>query len=284
VAIIDTSTDQASLGAELANEPTAIAADATAAWVTHFSAGTVSRVAATEGHEVTSIPVGAGPGAVVAGAAEGLVWVANTTAETLSEIDAENSGRGPTTMALLFRPGALALGDAFLWVIDTQADSVTQIDAGRLRLENDPINVGAEPVAVAAGGGVVWVANSLDQSLSRLAIGLTSADAPIALGFTPGALALDVDTDALWIVDAAGRAVVRYDTRSRDQVARVPVGSRPAAIAIGGGAVWVANSGNGTVSRIDPATNEVVVTITVGGAPVGVAVSGETVWVAVAER
>jgi len=64
----------------------------------------------------------------------------------------------------------------------------------------------------------------------------------------------------------------------------VPVGSRPAAIAIGGGEVWVANSGDGTVSRIDPATNEVVVIITIGGAPVGVAVSGETVWVAVAER
>ena len=283
VAIIDATTNQASLGAELTNEPTAIAADATAAWVTHFAAGTVSRVAATEGHEVTSIPVGAGPGAVVAGTTEGLVWVANTTAETLSEIDAENPGRGPTTLALLFRPGALALGDSFLWVI-TQTDSVAQIDAARLRLENDPINVGAEPAAVAAGGGVVWVANSLDQSLSRLAIGLTSADAPIALGFTPGAITLDVDSDALWIVDAAGRAVVRYNTRSRDQVARVPVGSRPAAIAIGGGAVWVANSGDGTVSRIDPATNEVVAIITIGGAPVGIAVSGETVWVAVAER
>ncbi|HUG94593.1 MAG TPA: protein kinase [Pleomorphomonadaceae bacterium] len=282
VAIIDTTTNQASLGAGLANEPTAIAADATAAWVTHFSAGSVSRVAATEAHEVTSIPVGAGPGAVVAGAAEGLVWVANTTAETLSEIDAENPSRGPTTLALLFRPGALALGDSFLWVI-TQTDSVAQIDAGRLRLENDPINVGAEPVAVAAGGGVVWVANSLDQSLSRLAIGLTSADAPIALGFTPGALALDVDAGALWIVDRAGNAVVRYDTRSRDQV-RVPVGSRPAGIAIGAGGVWVANGGDGTVTRIDSATNEVVVTITVGGAPVGIAVSGETVWVAVAER
>jgi len=283
VAIIDATTNQASLGAELTDEPTAIAADATAAWVTHFSAGRVSRVDAVT-RVVTSIPVGAGPGAVVAGAAEALVWVANTTAETLSEIDAENPSRGPTTLALLFRPGALALGDAFLWVIDTQADSVAQIDAGRLRLESGPISVGAEPVAVAAGGGVVWVANSLDQSLSRLAIGLTSADAPIALGFTPGALALDVDADALWIVDPANDAVVRFNTRSRDEEARVTVGSRPAAIAIGGGAVWVACSGDGTVWRIDATTNELVATTTIGGAPVGVAVSGETVWVAVAGR
>ena len=283
VAIIDTTTDQASLGAELANEPTAIAADPTAAWVTHSSAGRVSRVDAVT-RVITSVAVGAGPRAVVAGAAEGLVWVANTTAETLSEIDAENPSRAPITMALLFRPGALALGDAFLWVIDKQADSVTQIDAERLRLENDPVSVGAEPVAIAAGGGVVWVANSLDQSLSRLTVALTTADAPIALGFTPGALALDAETDAVWIVDAAGDAVVRFDTRSRDQVVRVSVGSRPTAIAIGGGAVWVANYGDGTVSRIDPATNEVVATITIGGTPVGVAVSGETVWVAVAER
>jgi DNA-binding beta-propeller fold protein YncE len=136
---------------------------------------------------------------------------------------------------------------------------------------------------VAAGSGVVWVANSLDQSLSRLTIGLSSADPPIALGFTPGALALDAEADALWIVDPANDAVVRFNTRSRDEEARVTVGSRPAAIAIGGGAVWVACSGDGTVWRIDATTNELVA-IPIGGAPMGVAVSGETVWVAVAGR
>jgi YVTN family beta-propeller protein len=289
VAIINATTNEASLGAELTIEPTSIAADATAAWVTHFSAGRVSRVDALTPHGVTSIAVGAGPGAVVA--ANGLVWVANTTAATLSEIDAENYDRAPTTLALLFRPGALALGDEadpgpYLWVIDTQADGLAQIDSGSLALENETVSMGAEPVAVAAGGGAVWVANSLDQSLSRLTVGLGSADAPTALGFTPGAMAIDIEANALWIVNRAGDEVVRYGLSTRRETARVPMaaGSRPAAIAVGGGAVWVANSGDGTVSRIDPETNEVVVSITIGGTPVGIAFSDETVWVAVAER
>ena len=284
VAIINATTNEASLGADLPVEPTAIAADATAAWVTHFSAGRASRVDAATPHGVTPITVGAGPGAVVA--ANGLVWVANTTAETLSEIEAENYDRGATTLALLFRPGALALGDEFLWVIDTQSDSVTQIDAGNLAQVNDPVSVGAEPVAVAAGNGVVWVANRLDQSLSRLTVGLGSADAPIALGFTPGAMAIDVEANALWIVNRAGDQVVRYGLSTRRETARVSLtaGSRPAAIAVGGGAVWVANSGDGTVSRINPETNEEEETITIGGTPVGIAFAGETVWVAVAER
>ncbi len=284
VAIINVATNQASLGAELTTEPTAIAADATAAWVTHFSDGRVSRVDAAEPHQVSSIAVGAGPGALVA--ANGLVWVANTTAATLSEIDAENYDRAPTTLALLFRPGALALGDEFLWVIDTQSDSVTQINAGSLAQANDPVSVGAEPVAVAAGNGVVWVANSLDQSLSRLTVGLGSAEAPIPLGFTPGAMAIDVEANALWIANRAGDQVVRYGLSTRRETARVSLaaGSRPAAIAVGGGGVWVANAGDGTVSRINPETNTVEATITIGSTPVGVAFAGDTVWVAVAER
>ena len=276
--------NQASLAADLEYEPTAIAADATAAWVTHFSDGRVSRVDAAAPHQVTSLAPFAGPEALVA--ANGLVWVANKTGGTLAEIDTENYDRQPAVLALLFRPGAVAFGDEFLWIIDTQADSVTQIDAGSLRLIDDAINVGAEPVAVAAGNGVVWLANSLDQSLSRLTVGLGSADAPIPLGFTPGALAIDVEGNALWIVDRAGDRVVRYGLSTRRETAEVSLasGSRPAAIAVGGGAVWVANAGDGTVSRIDPETNAVVATITIGGTPVGIAFGGETVWVAVAER
>jgi YVTN family beta-propeller protein len=117
-----------------------------------------------------------------------------------------------------------------------------------------------------------------------LSVGLTSADAALALGFTPGDLALDVEADALWIVDRAGGAVVRYNTRSRREEARVEVGPRPTAVAVGADAVWVANAGDGTVSRIDPATNEVVATITVGGELIGIAVSGDTVWIAVVAR
>jgi YVTN family beta-propeller protein len=84
-------------------------------------------------------------------------------------------------------------------------------------------------------------------------------------------------------VDPAGDAVVRFNTRSRQEEARVDLEARPTAVAVGAGAVWVVSASAGTVSRIDPATNTAVATIAIGGSPVGVAVAGTTVWVAVAE-
>jgi YVTN family beta-propeller protein len=278
---IDATTNVAEAVATFTDEPTAITADDTAAWVAHFSVARVSRVEAASPYGITDITVGAGPEGLVA--ADGLVWVSNTTATTLSEIDATQPDRAPTTLALLFRPGDLAYADGFLWVINTQADEIIEIDAARLRISGEPIAVGAGPEAVGAGGGVVWVANGLDESLSRLQIGLTSADEPIALGFAPAGLAVDPDRDALWILDPAGDAVVRFNIRSRVEEARVELGMGPTALAVGADAVWVASASAGTVLRIDPATNAVTSTITIGGAPVGVAVSGTTVWVAVAE-
>ncbi|MGH2463386.1 MAG: hypothetical protein ACRDFZ_07190, partial [Candidatus Limnocylindria bacterium] len=257
-----------------------IAADATAAWVTHFSANLVSRIDATS-FVVTSLSGHDGPGAVVA--AEGSVWVMNVRTETSSEIDSENPARAPSTQFLQFRPGAVAVGGGSVWVINAEIDSVVPVGPieGQTRV-GDAINVGQEPVAVAAGADTVWISNSVSQTLSRLSMLLQTADS-IPLDFTPGALALDDEADVLWVVDTSADAVVRYDIRSRDQ-ASVSVGSRPTAIAIGADAVWVANSGDGTVSRIDPTTNEVVQIITIGGSPVGIAVGGDTVWVAVAER
>ena len=280
VVAIDATTNSAVAAADLEGEPTAIAADETAAWVAHFSSGTVSRVDAAS-HAVTGITVGSGPQAIVAGA--GHVWVSNTTAETLSEIDVEQPDRAATNLILLFRPGGLAFGGDALWVINTQLDAIVQIATDRLAIVGEPITVGAGPVAVAAGGSAVWVSNALDESLSRVQVGLTTAAAPIPLDFAPGAIAIDLETEAVWVVDSAGDALVRFDLGSRQEVARVDVGARPMAVAVGAGAVWVASSSAGNVSRIDPATNTVTATIPIGGAPQGIAVGGTTVWVAVAE-
>jgi YVTN family beta-propeller protein len=129
---------------------------------------------------------------------------------------------------------------------------------------------------------VVWVSNSLGESLNRVQVALSAADARIELDFAPSALALDVASGSLWVVDTAGDAVMRFDTQTRREIERIAVGARPVSVAVSADGVWVANSGDGSVTRIDPATNEVVATIAIGGEPVGVAVSGTMVWVAVA--
>jgi serine/threonine-protein kinase len=292
VARIDPATNQATLAAGLSAPPTGMAADGTAAWVVHFSVDGMSRIDAAT-NDVNFLETRLGPGAIAAaegcpaeGDADapgcGRVWVAIVTDEILQWFDADDYTRNWPSLQLDFRPGAMTIGDGGVWIIDLQTESVLPVPADTPNVLANPVSVGREPVSVAAGGGAVWVSNSLDRGLSRIAIGSASAEAPIDLGFAPGALALDVASDALWIVDAAGDAVVRFHSRSRDVEARVPVGPEPRAVAIGAGGVWVA-SGDGTVTRIDTETNEVLATITVGGEPVAVAVVGDVVWVAVAE-
>jgi YVTN family beta-propeller protein len=279
---IDATTNAPRAAASFAEEPTAIAADQTGAWITHFSADLVSRVDGASPNTLTAIDVGEGPGAVTAAHVddEGFVWVANVTDENLFTFEVDQPDARPSSTTLQFRPGAMAYGDGFLWVIDTLADTVVTLGGPQMGIL-ERIPVGAGPISVAAGGGAAWVANELGESLSR--IEFESAASPIALSFAPGPLALDVESDALWIVDPAGDAVVRLNTRSRQEDARVELDARPTAVAVGAGAVWVVSASAGTASRIDPATNTLVATIAIGGSPVGVAVAGTTVWVAVAE-
>jgi serine/threonine-protein kinase len=277
VVLIDAETNGASAAADLTDEPTAIAADPTAAWVASFSTDRVSRVDA--GTHVVSAVGGLGAGPVAITAADNTVWVANSGTETLSVIDAEQPDRDAGTRALNFRPGGLAFADGVLWVIDVRGESLIALESNSL---GEPIEVGAGPEAVVAGDGVVWVSNSLGESLNRVQVALSAADARIELDFAPSALALDVASASLWVVDTAGDAVMRFDTQTRREIERIAVGARPVSVAVSADGVWVANSGDGSVTRIDPATNEVVATIAIGGEPVGVAVSGTMVWVAVA--
>lgn len=292
VATIDPNTNRATFVTALDSVPSGAVADETAIWIVRFDADSVTWIDATT-HQALGIGVGAGPTDVTSmvelgddGNPAGLVWVTNTTGETLSKLDAAQLGPEPrSSVRLDFRPGALTAGGGFLWVLDAQADRLMQLlaDTGGKAPGIDPIATGAGPVAVAVMDDVVWVANGLDRSLTRLNIGLTSPDPALPLGFTPTALAADPDGQTLWIVNDGGDEVVQFSTTSREISARIPVGSRPVSVVAGAGAVWVANSGDGTVSRIDPVTTEVT-SIQVGGSPVAVAISGDLVWVVVGAR
>ena len=59
----------------------------------------------------------------------------------------------------------------------------------------------------------------------------------------------------------------------------IPVGNGPYAIAVGRDGVWVSEQFGGVVDRIDPATNRVAERIPVGNRPAGLALVGGTLWV-----
>jgi YVTN family beta-propeller protein len=77
----------------------------------------------------------------------------------------------------------------------------------------------------------------------------------------------------------AGDSVVAIDPATGAVAGEIPVGGRPAAVAVGEGSVWVGNRDDGTLLRIDPRSRKVLRTIGLGVEPYDVEVGADAVWV-----
>jgi DNA-binding SARP family transcriptional activator/DNA-binding beta-propeller fold protein YncE/ABC-type branched-subunit amino acid transport system substrate-binding protein len=75
-----------------------------------------------------------------------------------------------------------------------------------------------------------------------------------------------------------GNSLAAIDPRTGRVVAEIPVGTTPAAVAVGPGAVWVLNADDQTLSRVDSETNDVR-TFAIGGTPTDLAAGTDGVWV-----
>ena len=73
-------------------------------------------------------------------------------------------------------------------------------------------------------------------------------------------------------VEVRSNSVAILDPDDGEVLAQVPVGVRPADLAVGGGSVWVANVADGTVSQIGTRSRSVAHTVTPGIAVDGLAV------------
>jgi YVTN family beta-propeller protein len=73
-------------------------------------------------------------------------------------------------------------------------------------------------------------------------------------------------------------SVALIDPDTDRVAAHVPVGWRPAAVAVGHDSVWVANADDGTVSRIDPSSLTVVRTIGIGAPVIDLDAGPDALW------
>jgi streptogramin lyase len=206
-------------------DPGGIAAGEGAVWITSRAKGTLTRIDPRTLQPVgDQIRVGAGPGDVAIGA--GAAWVANTDDGTVTRIDA-SSGQpdGPIQVAD-YQVLGLTYGEDGVWAAKTddrlaRTIDVVRIDPSSSQVGDEAARVAAAiPVRLAAGEGGVWAT-------------LVGGVRPPASEARPGQVAL---------LDPASLA---------SPATLVPVGDRPAGIAVGGRAAWVADSGSGTVTRIE---------------------------------
>jgi YVTN family beta-propeller protein len=96
---------------------------------------------------------------------EGALWIANQTANTVTEFS-------PLTNAKLHdfdvgvAPSGVTVGGGAVWVADRGSDAVSRIDPRSRSVTT--IHVGGTPEGIDYGEGAVWVANSDDGTVSRI--------------------------------------------------------------------------------------------------------------------
>jgi YVTN family beta-propeller protein len=224
---------------------------------------------------VSASPLPASPGAATAG--DGWLWVANPSAEDVSQVDPK-SGAVVDHIRVSGEPGDIVTGGGSIWAASTLGATIARIDPATDEITQTIRLGGANPVALAFGDGRLWVADSTDQALLEVDPSDGAVRRTVSLAFRPSALALGAGT--IWIASYDSGTVEQVDPASGQTLDTVHVGNGPADLAFGLGAVWVANSLDGTVSRIDPQTVSVVATIPVGSGASALAIGGRAVWTA----
>jgi|HubBroStandDraft_1064217.scaffolds.fasta_scaffold00007_45 YVTN family beta-propeller protein len=275
-----------------------VAASAAAqdAYLTNFTANTISVVDMTTGDITATINVGASPEGIAvtpdgtkilfttrnetgAESPVGFVNVLDRASNTVSSVI--DVGVGPTSIAIT--PDgtkayvALDNGNSTpnLWVLDVATGAVL-----------DMIDVGTFPfqVVITPDGTQAYVTNIETAVVTVVAIGTDAVPTTIPVGNLPEGIAITPDGTAAYAVNLMDDTVSVIDTASNRVTNTIPVGKSPFldAVSPNGLQLYVANSGDGTVSVIDIATGTVTTTIPVGKAPgsVGFSPDGTVAYVA----
>ena len=175
---------------------------------------------------------------------------------------------------------AVSQGSLWLPNYEGKPPSVGRLDVESLALQatidlnskNDQFPPDA--TGIFASGQGIWVTLAAQQAVGLIDPATNKLVRRIKVDATPYGLA--VYGHDLWIADLEDHQVLRIDTVTGKELARLPMVS-PYEIAATQDAVWVSRYDLGNIARIDPSTNEVVDEIEIGGTP-GVTLGLGSVW------
>jgi DNA-binding SARP family transcriptional activator/ABC-type branched-subunit amino acid transport system substrate-binding protein len=246
------------------------------------------------GRTLAHVPVGASPTSVAVGA--GSVWVLNADDRTVSRIDPvtrhveKTFSTGETPTELVFAGGALWVGSGYRAGTTRSANALTQAftrvdpSSGRV-VANVPLPKPPEPdprpghlpgtVSAVGAFGAIW-AIAPDFSVVRIDARSNRVVARIPVV----ADAIAAGEDAIWLLAADRRLLLRVDPTANAVADRTAVPPGGTAIAAGGGAVWVTNPYAEAVLRVRPGSRPAVETIPVGVGAAGIAADARGVWIA----
>lgn len=176
-----------------------------------------------------------------------------------------NNSRSPVSLVEFeLRDGPTALvGDGDdAWIALSRSDRVRFFATEQQAFVGKPLAVDATVVGIALGDDSLWATGGgdggvptgfvkrFDLTKRRLDTEVKFADAsPYGIAYGAG---------GLWVTNASGAEVWRFNGETMDLLATIEVRARPTGIATANGYVWVTHPSKGFLTRIDPASNSVV--------------------------
>lgn len=162
------------------------------------------------------------------------------------------AGNGPAGIAIAPDGTTAYVTDAGTSPI---GDTVTPIDLVTDRAL-PPLTVGNAPIAIAISGGTAFVANSGSESVSTIDLATRAVGAAIPVAGAPQSIAFS-GTDA-WIAVSktslpSANSLTPINLVSQTAGTAVPVGLGPSAVAIEDGTAWVVCSGANSIVPVDVA-------------------------------
>lgn len=252
------------------------AASEDAVWVPGRAGSTIVRIEAKGNVAGPPVPVGAQPCASLV-VAFGSVWIPLCGDQALARLDPKEQKVASTSPLPVASPdGRLASGVGSLWVVTDRTGVLSRIDpeTGGAVAE---VYLPRGAAAVASGKDALWITSAEAGRLTRVNPHNTQVEDIIAVGPSPGRLA--VGEGGVWTLNGNG-TVTRVDPDTNKVVATIPVGDgvEGGDIAAGEGSVWVSAPGVPIV-RIDPRTNRAVQRFTGEGGG-AILVAHGSLWVA----
>lgn len=220
-------------------------------WVGTRFDSTVARIDPGRLVVVDAVPV---PGYALGLSASGNdVWATDPVLGSVYRIDA-SSGELVQTVVVGANPHNIAVGDGVIFVTNNDDDTVSMVGYRNQNAIRVDMEVGASPLHVALGEGSIWVTDSGDGAVRRLDPETGATEAVIDVGVWPHALAyaagsvwVGTETGSFWRVDPGSNQATRIDDAEFTTIDT----------AVDGTDIWIADASGGTVVRFDAATGTV---------------------------
>ena len=223
---------------------------------TFSTGGSPTAIAATAGDLWVAEGRGGGPSQYLGARTRSVAHLAGPLRAMRDRISLPTGGGRVSTS----RNDRIALSRRAVWVIAGDG-SLVQIDP----LSDEVVRVlPLHAIAVAAAEDRAWALTS-DRSLVPVGERVGTGDAPIDA--SPGASALAVGGNALWVSDAGAGELLRIDPADPAARRKIAVGAGAGEVAYGDGAAWVLDPARGRALRVDGESGSVTGAVAVGGTP-----------------